>query len=79
MALGAGLDYFKFQNENWIVPLCFDDRVGISGVITVKVTFASSTTNLWDLLCMKVPVEELHLDSSRNGKSRKWRFYYFYL
>jgi len=65
--LGGGIDFFKFQNENWLVPLVFDDSAGLTGVVDVCITFDRPLQKHWDLLVMKIPVEDLHIDMIRKG------------
>lgn len=60
--LGGGIDFFKFQDENWMVPLIFDDSECMTGTVDVAITFSKPTTRMWDLLVMAVPVEDLEID-----------------
>jgi hypothetical protein len=67
-AIGGSVDFFRYQNENWCVPLRFDDRRGRRGLVTVKITFRHELTKSWDAFITKIPVEDLMLDRSKNGR-----------
>jgi len=68
-AIGGSVDYFRFQNENWCIPLRFDDRARRRGLVTAKITFRKELESSWDAFITKIPVADLMLDSSKNGKS----------
>ncbi|CAG5104570.1 Oidioi.mRNA.OKI2018_I69.chr1.g1346.t1.cds [Oikopleura dioica] len=63
---GGCVDFFEFQNENWCVPMKFDDRAGKHGLVTVKITFAGEINGSWDAFVTKIPVEDLILDKAKN-------------
>jgi len=65
--LGGGIDFFKFQNENWMVPIIFDDSAGLTGVVDVQITFSKPVEKHWDLLVMKIPIEDCEIDMIRKG------------
>ena len=68
-AVAMGQDFFSFCDEGWMVPLFFDDHVGNTGLITLRIEFEETLSERWNLLHFHVPVNELHLDSKRLGKS----------
>ena len=68
-AVAMGQDFFGFRDECWMVPLFFDDHVGNTGHISLRIEFEETLTERWNLLHFHVPVNELHLDSKRLGKS----------
>jgi hypothetical protein len=68
-AVAMGQDFFGFRDECWMVPLFFDDHVGNTGLITLRIEFEETLTERWNLLHFHVPVNELHLDAKRLGKS----------
>ena len=65
-AIGGSVDFFRFQTENWCVPLRFDDRRGRRGLVTAQITFRAELTSSWDAFVTKIPVEDLMLDRSKN-------------
>ena len=65
--LGGGIDFFKFQTENWMVPIIFDDSAGLTGIVDVRITFNKPVEKNWDLLVMKIPVEDVEIDMIRRG------------
>lgn len=67
-AVALGQDFFAFQKYNWSVPLFFDDRVGSTGIVTIRIEFEKNLEEHWDACIMKVPRNELFLDANRNGK-----------
>jgi len=66
-SVGGGLDFFNFQNQNWMVPMLFDDRQGENATIQVRITFEQALSKTWDALVLKVPIDALILDSIRRG------------
>ena len=67
-AIGGSVDFWKFQNENWCVPLRFDDRSDRRGLVTAKITFRKELTKSWDAFVTRIPVEDLILDRAKNSK-----------
>ena len=67
--LGGGIDFFKFQDENWLVPLIFDDSAGLTGSVDVHIVFDRPIEANWDLLVMAVPVEDLEIDMINKSKN----------
>ncbi|CAG5096498.1 Oidioi.mRNA.OKI2018_I69.XSR.g14646.t1.cds [Oikopleura dioica] len=68
-AVALGQDFFAFQKYNWMVPLFFDDRVGSTGIVTVRIEFEENLEEHWDACIMKIPRNELFLDANRNEAS----------
>ena len=73
--LGGGIDFFKFQKENWMVPIIFDDSAGLTAVVDVQITFSKPVDKLWDLLVMKIPIEDVEIDMIRKGLNKKLLIY----
>ena len=65
----GGLDYFVFRDQSWMVPITFDDAVGKSAVVKVKIVFETTLEEQYDFLVMTLPYHELHLNSETKGKS----------
>ncbi|CBY42657.1 unnamed protein product, partial [Oikopleura dioica] len=80
-AVALGQDFFHFRDQNWMVPLFFDDSIGNTGHIQIQIEFEEPLSDHWDLLSFVVPVNELLLDGNRqeavvmhknaNGQKRK--------
>jgi hypothetical protein len=68
-AIGGTVDFFRFQNENWCVPLKFDDRHERRALITAKITFRKELEASWDAFVTRIPVEDLMLDRKKNGRA----------
>ena len=66
-AVGGGLDFFNFQNQNWMVPMLFDDRQGENATINVRITFKHALEQNWDAFVMKIPIDNLILDKTSRG------------
>jgi hypothetical protein len=67
-AIGGSVDFWKFQNENWCVPLRFDDRSDRRGLVTARITFRKELESSWDAFVTRIPVEDLILDRTKNRK-----------
>jgi hypothetical protein len=66
-SVGGGLDFFNFQNQNWMVPMLFDDRQNENATINARITFEAPLTKTWDAMILKIPIDYLVLDKIRRG------------
>ncbi|CAG5106263.1 Oidioi.mRNA.OKI2018_I69.chr1.g2762.t1.cds [Oikopleura dioica] len=66
-AIGGNVDFDQFQNEDWCVPMRFDDRKGNYGLIEVEVVFDREldVNDTWDAIVFRVPTADLTLDNVR--------------
>ena len=48
--------------------MIFDDSVGIFAVVDIRVTFEKATESHWDLLVMKIPVEDMRFNMEKKGE-----------
>lgn len=80
-AIGEGVDFFQFINENWFVPMSFSDRAGQNATVEVRITFeepiqyqkeSNKEEEPWDVFYMRMPVDDLILDANRGRKSSKY-------
>jgi hypothetical protein len=69
LSIAGSIDFFKFQKENWIVPMHFDEHDRLVGQLSVKIKFKNPLqTTTWKAFCMKISTVELHIDSVKRGK-----------
>jgi hypothetical protein len=74
LAIAGSIDFFKFQKENWIVPIHFDEHDRLVGQLSVKIKFKNALqTTTWKAYSMSSSTYELHIDSLKRGK--KFIFY----
>ena len=66
-AIGGCVDFDEFCEENWIVPLKFDDRHRTHGLVTAKITFKDNLRFSWDAFVTKVYLEKLIMDGQKKG------------
>ena len=65
---GIGINFFDFRDNNWMVPLCFDDASGKSAVIKVKIEFERTLAANYDILVESFPYKEVLLNKDTQRK-----------
>lgn len=61
------MDFFVFKNQNWIIPLCFDDTTGDTFSVKLRIKFDHVIEENFDIISLVLPYKELLLNSDTHG------------
>lgn len=77
--LSTGMDFFVFCNQNWMIPLRFDDTTGDSFTVKIRIKFDHVIDENFDLISLCLPYKELLLNGDTHGKKyvNVWEYDFF--
>jgi hypothetical protein len=64
----SGINFFQFRDQNWMVPLLFDDATGEPATLKVRIKFDQVLEENYDLLVIRNPYQEVLLNSETRRK-----------
>lgn len=68
-ANSGSLDYFEFIENNFIVPMHFDEHDNLVGQLSVKIKFKTPLVEAWKPIYMVVSTMDLEIDTPKRCKN----------
>lgn len=64
----GSVDFFKFRDNSWMIPLHFDERDNLTGQLSIKIKFKKPLEAAWKPIFMIFETVDCEIDTPKQSK-----------